>query len=105
MDVSSIAHHYAKGLSMSYATPAQFRSQCSTYLIARWILIIIPPKSVILPTLYLTTEENKIFHLEETMTHVRWRHTILKVEKVNSFNITVLWIHHLTALQKHGVAM
>jgi hypothetical protein len=90
---------------LSYATPAQFRPQWSTYLIAQWILIIIPPKSVILPTLYLTAEENKISHLEDTMTLVRWRHTILMVEKVNSFNITVLWIHHLTALQEYGVAM
>jgi hypothetical protein len=56
-------------------------------------------------TLYLTAEENKISHLEDTMTLVRWRHTILMVEKVNSFNITVLWIHHLMALQEHGVAM
>jgi len=94
-----------KDRQLSYATPAQFRSQWSIYLIARWILIIIPPKSVILPTPYLTAEENKIFHLEETMTPVMWRHTILKVEKVNSFNITVLWIHHLAALHEHGVAM
>jgi hypothetical protein len=25
--------------------------------------------------------------------------------KLNCFNITVLWIHHLTALQEHGVVM
>jgi hypothetical protein len=94
-----------KDLQLSYATPAQFRKQWSTYLIAWWILIIIPPKSVVLPTVYLRAEENTIFHLEETMTLVRWRHTILMVEKVNSFNITVLWIHNLMALQEHGVVM
>jgi len=27
------------------------------------------------------------------------------VEKVNSFNITVLWIHHLMAVQDYGVVM
>jgi len=94
-----------KDCQLSYATPAQFRPQWSTYLIARWILIIVPPKSVILSSLYLTAEENKISHLEDTKTLVRWRHTILMVEKVNSSNITVLWIHYLTALQEYGLAM
>jgi hypothetical protein len=93
-----------KDYQLSHATPAQFRPQWSTYPIAQWILIIIPPKLVVLPTLYLTTEENKIFHLEETMTLVRRRHTILMVEKVNSFNITVPLIHHLMALQEYGLA-
>lgn len=27
------------------------------------------------------------------------------VEKVNSFNITVLWVHHLMALQEYGLVM
>jgi hypothetical protein len=29
----------------------------------------------------------------------------LMVERINSINITVLWIHHLSAWQEYGVAM
>ena len=94
-----------KGLSIVLSYTCSIQATMEQYLIVRWILIIIPPNSVILPTLYWTVEENKISHLEDTMTLVRWRHTILMVEKVNSFNITVLWIHHLMPLQEYGLVM
>lgn len=105
MYVSSTAHHYAKGPSIVLCYTCSIQATMEHIPNCVVDFDYHTTKISNSTTLYLTAEENKISHLEDTMTLVRWKYTILMAEKVNSLNITVLWIHHLMALQEYEVVM